>query len=180
MKHVYFHLKRGILFLVVMSIAFILNAQDITVTGKISDAEEGEYLPGVTILEKGTVNGTVTDIDGNYTLKVPQGAILVFSFIGYAKQEIVADKPVINIQLAPEAMMLEETVVIGYGTQRKREVTGSIAKVTGNELTEIPVPSFEAGLQGKAAGVQIIQSNGMAGGGIRCSCQGARFHLCRW
>ncbi|MEA3477258.1 MAG: TonB-dependent receptor [Bacteroidota bacterium] len=172
MKHVYFHLKRGILFLVVMSVAFILNAQDITVTGKISDAEEGEYLPGVTILEKGTVNGTVTDIDGNYTLKVPQGAILVFSFIGYAKQEIVADKPVINIQLNPEALMLEETVVIGYGTQRKREVTGSIAKVSGNELTEIPVPSFEAGLQGKAAGVQIIQSNGMAGAGSAVRVRG--------
>jgi len=151
---------------------FMLNAQDITVTGRISDAEEGEYLPGVTIVEKGTTNGTVTDIDGNYAIKVPQGAILVFSFVGYAKQEIVADKIMVNVQLSPEAMMLEETVVIGYGTQRKREVTGSIAKVSGKELTEIPVPSFEAGLQGKAAGVQIIQSNGMAGAGSAVRVRG--------
>jgi len=172
MKHVYFHLKRGILFLVWMSMVFMLNAQDITVTGRISDAEEGEYLPGVTIVEKGTTNGTVTDIDGNYAIKVPQGAILVFSFVGYAKQEIVADKIMVNVQLSPEAMMLEETVVIGYGTQRKREVTGSIAKVSGKELTEIPVPSFEAGLQGKAAGVQIIQSNGMAGAGSAVRVRG--------
>ena len=121
MKHLYFHLKRGILFLVLMSLVLMANAQDITVSGKISDADEGEYLPGVTIIEKGTSNGTVTDIDGNFTIKVPQGNILVFSFIGYAKQEIVADKVQINVQLSPEAMMLEETVVIGYGTQRKKE-----------------------------------------------------------
>ncbi|MBE9492273.1 MAG: TonB-dependent receptor [Bacteroidetes bacterium] len=172
MKHFYFSLKYGTIFLLLFFCTLNIKAQDITVTGTVIDAEEGTYLIGVTILEKGTTHGTVTDINGDYSIKVTKGTMLVFSFIGYTSQEVIADKPIINVKLRPKAMLLEETVVIGYGTQRKKNLTGSISKVTGKELTEIPIPSFEAGLQGKAAGVQIIQSNGMAGAGSAVRVRG--------
>ncbi len=173
MKQIYKQLNWVIqLFLLILT-AQTLMAQTIPVSGSVTDSQDGTYLVGVTVLEKGTTNGTVTDIDGNFSLKVPRGATLVFSFIGYdpVEVEIKDDSPLI-ISLKTKATMLNETVVVGYGTQRKRNLTGSISKVSGAELNEIPVPSFEAGLQGKAAGVQVIQSSGLAGAGSAIRIRG--------
>ena len=151
----------------------MLSGQQVTISGKVTDKDDGISLPGVSILVKGTVFGTTTDFEGNYNLSVDQSATLVFSYVGYSAQEIpVAGRTVINVQLSMEVEKLNEVMVVGYGTQRKRELTGSITKITGEDLVQIPIPSFEAGLQGKATGVQIIQSNGMAGSGSAIRIRG--------
>lgn len=150
-----------------------LFAQTQVVTGSVTDAVTGEPLPGVTIVSKGTTVGAVSDFEGSYRIEVPSGVTLVFSFVGYATQEIeILDQTSIHVKLEEETTELDEVVVVGYGTQRKRTLTGSIAKVDGSQITEIPVSTFAAGLQGKAAGVQIIQSNGMAGAGSAIRIRG--------
>ena len=108
----------------------LLLAQDKTVTGKVSDGETGERFPGVNILEKGTSNGTVTDIDGNYRVTVSEGATLVISYIGYESQEqIVGNRSVIDVSLVSDIQQLAEIVVIGYGTQDKKEITSAVTSV---------------------------------------------------
>ena len=150
-----------------------LSAQTQVITGTVTDANTGEPLPGVTVISKGTTAGSVTDLYGNYSLSVVRGAILVFSYVGYASHEIlVEDQISIDVQLEEETTELDEVFVIGYGTQRKRNLTGTIAKVDGSQITATPVSTFAAGLQGKAAGVQIIQSNGMAGAGSAVRIRG--------
>ncbi len=144
-----------------------------TVTGKVTDAADGMPLPGVNILVKGTSTGSVTDFDGNFAINVTDDAVLVFSFVGFQSQEIsVGTQSIINIQLGQDITQLGEIVVVGYGVQSKREVTGSISKVGGEELQSIAVPSFEAALQGKAAGVQVIQGSGTAGAGSMIRVRG--------
>ncbi len=130
-----------------------------TVTGK-----NGEPIPGATVLIKGAMAGTVTDFDGNFQLSdVPGDAILVFSFVGFQPQEIpVAGKSTINVVLEEESIGLEEVVAIGYGSQKKRDLTGSVASVSTEEMKSLPMPSVGDAMQGKAAGVQII-SNGTPG-----------------
>ena len=130
-------MKKRILWLrylfIFLAIAFasIAYAQEITVTGKVKDAADGSSIPGVTIMVKGTTTGTVTDIDGKYSIKVKTGAILAFSFMGYQTQEIpVAGKQVIDVTLAASVTSLNEVVVIGYGSVRKKDLTGSVATVT--------------------------------------------------
>jgi TonB-linked SusC/RagA family outer membrane protein len=146
-----------------------VSAQNIS--GTITD-ENKEPLPGVSIVVQGTQTGAATDFDGKFTISglSPGSYILEISFIGYASLErsvaVVADETTrIEIQMEPEASELDEVVVVGYGVQRKREVTGSIVSVKGKELTEIPTPSFETGLQGKAPGVQVVTGSGLAGSG---------------
>jgi len=141
-------------------------AQQHKVTGKVTDASDGSGLPGVNVLEQGTTNGTVTDVDGNFSINVKENATIVFSYIGYKTQLIeIGNKSAINVSLSLDVTQLGEVVVVGYGTQSKREITGSIAKIDGSKLKEIQVPSFEAALQGQAAGVQVIQSSGLSGSG---------------
>lgn len=139
-------------------------AQDNIVSGKVTTTNN-EGLPGVNVVIQGTTQGTVTDIDGNYNLPVPDpNATLVFSFIGYAPQEIpVNSQSTINVTLEEDVEQLEEVVVVGYGTQRKSDLTGSVSQVTGEELTKIPTPSVEQALQGKVAGVQVTQASGEPG-----------------
>ncbi len=158
-------MKKKLLVLMMIGGLFpsLLLAQK-TVSGKVTDVLDGMPLPGVNILVKGTTLGTVTDFDGNYTISVAEDATLVFSFVGYQSEELlVGNQTVINIQMSQDVTQLGEIVVVGYGVQTKREVTGSISKVGGEELQSISVPSFEAALQGKAAGVQVIQGSGTAG-----------------
>jgi TonB-linked SusC/RagA family outer membrane protein len=140
-------------------------AQGTVVTGSVSDAETGDPLPGVNIVEKGTANGTTTDSEGRYTLSVsgPE-ARLVFSFIGYATQEIVVGaQSAINVTLAPDIAALEEVVVVGYGEQKKSVVTGSISQVSGESLAKVPNGRIETALQGRVAGVTIAQNSGQPG-----------------
>ena len=141
--------------------AFTLNAQ-IAVTGKIIDSDTKEGIPGVNISIKGTTTGTVTDLDGKYTLNVPnQDAILVVSFIGYTTQEItVGSQKEINVSLAPDIAALDEVVVIGYGTARRSDLTGSIASLSSEELKKIPMASTADILKGRLPGVNVTTTDG--------------------
>src|SRR5690606_27020571 len=114
--------------------------QQRTVSGKVTDVD-GEELPGVNVVVKGTTHGTVTDISGNYQLSVPEeGAVLVFSYVGFLSEEIpVGNQSVIDISLVPTIESLSEVVVIGYGTVKKSDLTGSVASIKAEELQAVPV-----------------------------------------
>ncbi|PHN05690.1 SusC/RagA family TonB-linked outer membrane protein [Flavilitoribacter nigricans] len=160
----------GILFL-----SFNLSAQDFRVNGKVTSAEDGLGLPGVNILVKGTTNGAVTDIDGNYEISVPDGsAVLVFSYIGYSGQEIeVGSRNTIDIDLSPDARALEEVVVVGYGTVKKSDLTGSVVSLKSDDLTPGANVSMEQMLQGRAPGVLISQETGEPGAAMSITIRGA-------
>jgi TonB-dependent starch-binding outer membrane protein SusC len=142
-------------------------AQSRTVTGRVLDAETKEPVPFATVQIKDTNRGTTTDLEGRFSLEIDaNNSILVIRTLGYEIQEIeLVNRTQINVQLRQSISELDELVVVGYGTQTKREITGSIAKVDGSSLRAVQVPSFEAGLQGLAAGVQVIQGSGLAGAG---------------
>ncbi|GAB2605270.1 SusC/RagA family TonB-linked outer membrane protein [Spirosoma areae] len=131
----------------------------IRITGKVTDGATSTGLPGVTVQVKGTTTGTVTDASGAYTIQAEETATLVFSSIGYVKSEIaVGGRAVINVPLTEDTRALQEVVVVGYGTQRKSDVTGATVTIKGEELVKQPVLTATQALQGKAAGVQIISS----------------------
>jgi len=134
------------------------------VTGRVTDAN-GSRLPGVSVVIKGTTNGTITDGDGNYSItNLPENATLRFSFVGMRAQEVaVGRKTSIDIMLAEETIGLNEVVSIGYGTQRKSDLTGSIVSVKSNEIKTLPVNSIAEALQGRVAGVMVDKNNGKPG-----------------
>lgn len=144
------------------------------ITGTVTDAQNGETLPGVNILVKGTSTGASTDQNGNFELEVPSlRDTLVVTYIGYQRQELpINGQTEINIQLTPEAIIGEELVVVGYGTQQRRDLTGSISSVSAEDLTNEPTTSFDNALQGKLAGVRVVQSNGAPGGRTRIRIRG--------
>jgi TonB-linked SusC/RagA family outer membrane protein len=138
-----------------------LHAQNRPLTGRVVGSD-GAGLPGVTVLVKGGTQGTATDVDGRYTLSAPSTATtLVFSFVGYASQEVKIGAGPINVTLVSNPTSLDEAVVIGYGTQSRRELTGSVATITGKEIATTPVQSFDQALQGRASGVAITTPNGV-------------------
>ncbi len=144
-----------------------------TISGKITD-ETGQALPGVNILEKGTSNGTSTGIDGTYSIRVSSGnAVLSVSFIGYLNQEIsVGNQTAIDFNLALDQEQLKEVVVVGYGTQRKKDLTGAVASVGAKDIQKVPVSGLDQALQGQVAGLQISQSNGAPGGNTNILIRG--------
>jgi len=148
--------------------------QGTDVTGQIISSEDSQPLPGVNVIIKGTAVGTITDIDGKYKLSVPNSeAILVFSSVGYNSEEVlVGTRTVINISMVPDITQLEELVVIGYGTQKKSDLTGSISSINEEDLKATVVNSFEQALQGRAAGVQVFQNSGQPGGGVSVRVRG--------
>ena len=148
-------------------------AQNKTVSGTITSEVDGSPLPGVNVIVKGTNTGTVTDFNGEYSVNAATDATLVISFIGYQTTEVpVNNRSVIDIVLEEDVQQLDEIVVTGYGTQTKRDVTGSIATVKGEELAEVPVGSFDQALQGRAAGVQVNRASGVPGAGVRIQVRG--------
>lgn len=146
--------------------ALAAKSVDRTVKGKVTDKEKGEGLPGVNVVLKGTSTGTTTDGEGHYTLAVPEsGAVLVFSFVGYVSQEMaVGNRSVLDIAIESDTKALSEVVVIGYGTAKKSDLTGSVGSVKEAELRERPVPSLNQALQGKVSGVQVNINSGRPGG----------------
>ena len=146
---------------------------DKTVTGNITD-ENNESLPGANIVVKGTTTGTISDLDGNYRLNVPNETdTLVFSSVGFETQEIpVRGRSVINVHMLPDLRALEEIVVVGYGSVKKSDLTGAVSSVSGEELEKLPVTSLEQGLQGRAAGVQVTQTDAAPGGAISIRIRG--------
>ncbi len=144
------------------SLSFLM-AQEITVTGVVHD-NEGETLPGVSVVVKGTTHGTVTDIEGNFEIKVPQGATLEFSYVGFQPQEIrITNQERLNVVLNVSTVGLDEVVVVGYGTQSRRTVTSAITKVGGEALQNIPISTVGEGLKGKIAGARIYSNNNTPG-----------------
>ncbi|RJE75435.1 SusC/RagA family TonB-linked outer membrane protein [Reichenbachiella sp. MSK19-1] len=140
------------------------QAQDTTVKGQVKD-ETGETLPGVSILIKGTTKGTVTDLDGNYSITVSdQNAVLSFSFIGYITQEVaVGSRSTVDVSLQADIQSLEEVVVVGYGAQKKSVVTGAISSVKAKDLESQPISRVEQALQGRTSGITVASTSGQPG-----------------
>lgn len=153
-----------LIFLSILLLPEPLHAQGgFTVKGVVTD-HTGFPLPGANVSEKGTTKGTITDLDGNFTLSVSRkGTTLVVSFMGYQSKEVKANEPNMKIQLSESSKQLEEVVVVGYGTMKKRDVTGAITSITSDEIEKkMPTNVFEA-LQGASAGVQIVSGSGQPG-----------------
>ncbi|MGW1454962.1 SusC/RagA family TonB-linked outer membrane protein [Salegentibacter agarivorans] len=149
------YLKRGLFIVTFFCFGFITAQQ--TVTGTVSD--ESGPIPGVNVIERGTSNGTTTDFDGNYSIDVSEGAVLVFSYISYQTQEIaVNDQSVIDVNLVAGSESLDDVIVVGYGTQSRAEVTGAISSIDTEEINSLPVSTAEQALQGRASGVTVINS----------------------
>lgn len=147
------------------------NNQARLVTGKVVTAD-GEPIIGANVVEKGTMNGTVTDLDGTFSMDLSSNSVLQISYIGYlATEKRVGDQRNITIQLAEDSQSLDEVVVVGYGTVRKRELTGAVGSVSSDEISSIPVSRFEQAIQGRIAGVNITQS-GVPGGDVNVRIRG--------
>lgn len=160
------------LFLLCTFYSFSLTAQVKTISGTVTD-ELDLPLPGVNISETGTLNGVTTDFDGNYTIKVKEGGSLTFSFVGYKTKEIqISEQEVLDVGLKPDLQQLENVVVVGYGTVQKKDVTGSVANVDMEKLTEAPVVNFDKALAGRVAGVQVNASNGEPGSEMNITIRG--------
>lgn len=135
----------------------------VTVSGRVVDAA-GEPVIGATIMEKGTNNGTITDFDGNYTLKTSEGSTLLISYVGYEKQELKVDgSKKMSVVMEEENNTLNETIVVGYGTQKKVSVTGSMASVKGSDITDVPVPNITNALAGRLPGLVSYNRSGEPG-----------------
>ena len=159
-----------IAFTLVSMFAFSQTRQ---ISGRVSDVKD-QGLPGVTVLIKGTGSGTTTDIDGNYNINIEAGKSLIFSFMGFISQEItILNQSVINITLLEDSKLLDEVVVVGYGVQRKKDITTSVAVVDDKALKDRPIVTVSQALQGKAAGVQVTQPSGKPGSGLAVRVRGA-------
>ncbi|MDT0688896.1 SusC/RagA family TonB-linked outer membrane protein [Salegentibacter sp. F188] len=157
-----------VFFLLMLVTGFTMQAQDnITVTGTVIEADTQAPLPGVTIVQEGTSNGTATDFDGNFSITVPSDAVLLASFIGYRTEEIAVDgQEYIQFILQPDLEAMDEIVVVGYGTLKKTDLTGSVSSVSSEDLTERNLTNPLEALQGNMPGVQITTSTGRIGDGF--------------
>ncbi len=151
----------------------ITIAEPVKITGTVKD-EAGEELVGLTVQVKGTSYGTITDINGNFTLDIEDpDAVLIFSYIGYLTKEIKAgNQSTINVVMQADVEQLKEVVIVGYGTQVKRNLSSSITSVDAEKINPAAVNSFESGLQGIAAGVQVTTSSALAGSAVRIRVRG--------
>jgi TonB-linked SusC/RagA family outer membrane protein len=157
---------KTILLSLFISIALIhsVTAQERSVSGSVFDGTSGEGLPGATVQIKGTTNGTITDFNGQYKLSVTDEAVLIVNFIGYTTQEVaVGNQSVLDITLVEDVAQLDEIVVIGYGVQRKKVVTGAIESVSAEEISLTPILRVEQALQGRTPGVQVTNQSGQPG-----------------
>ena len=142
------------------------------ISGTVTD-QNSLPLPGVNVLIKGTTTGTQTDFDGKYTIGADDSDVLVFSYLGQKTQEItVGSKTVVDVQMEEDASQLEEVVVVGYGTQKKSDLTGSIGSVSGDDIARLPVASVDNALQGRAAGAFVSSPSGTPGAGISIQIRG--------
>lgn len=146
--------------------AFQALAQDRTVTGVVTSADDGSTLPGVNIMIKGTTTGAITGADGSYSISVPSsGGILVFSFIGFTTQEFeIGSRSAINVSLTEDITQISEIIVVGYGTTQKEALTGSVGIVDAETFQQIPMASFEDAMKGSVAGMQVTALDGQPGG----------------
>jgi TonB-linked SusC/RagA family outer membrane protein len=150
------------------------HAQEIKVSGKVSDANTGEALAGVNVVVKGTAAGTITDIDGNYAVSTNSGSILLFSYVGYLTEEITANQTTLNISLTEDVTSLEEVVISGLASSVKRSNSANaVATVSGDMLSgKTGIQTLDAGLQGKVVGANILSNSGAPGGGVSMKLRG--------
>lgn len=151
-----------------------LLAQTKRVTGRVVSAVATDSaLYGISVQVKGTKVGTVTDNDGAFALDVPANGVLVFSSVGYTTKEVpVGDQTTITVQLGADVQSLQQVVVIGYGTQRRQDLTGAVSSVSAAQIQKIPVTTVDQALQGRAAGVQVTNNDGAPGGNISVLIRG--------
>ena len=161
-------------FLLAILVGVQAMAQDRTVSGKVTSADDGTVLPGVSVTLKGSTKGTSTDANGVYKITVPANATLAFSFIGFTTSEIkVGSRSIIDAQLVTNAQELNEVVITNYGSSlNKREFTGASSKIKGESFKDLPVQSFDRAIQGRAAGVQVTSANGVPGGAVQIRVRG--------
>jgi TonB-dependent starch-binding outer membrane protein SusC len=168
-------IRSGVM-LIAVQLLFTLTAfsQQWMVTGKVTDSQSGEALPGVNVILKGTTRGTITKSDGTYSIDaLTRDAVIAYSFIGYTARELPVDgRNEIDVQLNIETTQLDEVVAIGYGTVRKRDITGSVSSVKGSDLQAIPVASAEQAIAGKLAGVQVLSTEGSPDAEIKIRVRG--------
>ncbi len=151
--------KLMFLFYLILSVTTVFSQQS-EVTGTVTESETGEPIPGVSVTIKGTTSGTITDFEGNYTIQTTNNDVLVFSFVGLLSQEVaVNNRTTINIQLEQSTELLGDVVVVGYGTQKKADLTGSIGSVSSGDILKQPSLNAVQSIQGKIAGVNIISSD---------------------
>ncbi|MEQ9288006.1 MAG: SusC/RagA family TonB-linked outer membrane protein [Cyclobacteriaceae bacterium] len=147
---------------------------EVEVSGKITD-ENGQGLPGASIVVKGTTNGTTSDLDGNYKLSVPENSVVIISFVGYITREVeVGSRSVIDLQMEVDAGQLEEVVVVGYGTVKKSDVTGAVSSITSQDISELPLVSPQDAIQGRVAGVDVISTGTTPGSNSNIRIRGRR------
>ncbi|MBO5804949.1 MAG: TonB-dependent receptor [Bacteroidales bacterium] len=157
-------MKKLILVAIAALLSFAAVAQNVQVSGTVTDAADGSPLIGASIIVKGTQTGASTDVDGKYTMSVPSNAVLQFVYIGYYPIEIpVNGRQTIDVSLTPEAESLEETIVVAYGTAKKGTYTGAASVVKQDAIKDVPSLSFESAMNGKVAGMQITTTSGQAG-----------------
>ncbi len=142
-----------------LSVTILYAQEKISISGKVTDATSGEVLPGVTVVVKGTTTGIITDADGNYTIETAGNGILSFSFVGMESQEVaINNRTTISIQLKEQSFSVDEVVVVGYGTQKVKDLTSSITTVKSDDLAKTPSGQAMQALQGKVAGLQVVSS----------------------
>jgi TonB-linked SusC/RagA family outer membrane protein len=169
-------MKRAVLILIfIAGIQSLLRAQGSQVSGKVTAAGSGEALPGVTILLEGTGTGTSTDVDGQYSLQVSSPeSVLIYSYIGYVTKKVkVGNRATLAVELEVDTKSLDEVVVVGYGTVKKSDLTGSLSQVKGKELNAFPATNVLQALSGRAPGVQVVQNTGAPGGAVSVRIRGA-------
>lgn len=152
-----------------------LLAQGLRISGRITSAQDGQPIPGVNVVVKGTTNGISSDANGNYSLSVPgANTTVLFTSIGLVSQEInIGNRTVVNVAMAEAVNELTQVVVTGYNTTQRKDITGSVASISPDKFKNIPVASFDQALQGQAAGVQVTQSSGTPGGGLTVRVRGS-------
>ncbi|HKL66601.1 MAG TPA: TonB-dependent receptor [Bacteroidales bacterium] len=167
--------KKIILFNLIMCIGIqVIFAQNIRITGTVTEDETGQPMPGVTIKLQGTSQGTATDMDGTYSIQVPgSDAVLEFSFVGYTPQEItVGNRTTINVSMVESLQKIDDVIVVAYGTASKVSFTGSAAAIQSKEIEKVPVTSFEKTLEGNVAGVTVAETSGQPGSGTEIRIRG--------
>lgn len=158
-------MRKMLLFMLVSAFSGFLMAQKLTVTGKVISASDKTPLTGVTVIEKNTQNGTITDLKGEYSIELSSDGILVFSFIGMETlEEKVGMRKIIDVELNDDNIKLDEVLVVGYSTSSKKLISGSVGAVSEDEIKNVPLRTIDGVLQGKAAGVSITQNSGTPGG----------------
>ena len=159
--------------LLMLLFPLMMAAQGITIKGTVVSEADGYPLPGVTVKVLGTNNATVTDIDGNYTLSTNSAGTLEYSFVGCKTQtRKFSGSQTIDITLADDSNMLDEVVMIGYGTMKKSDLTGSVATVNTDQMKKVPAVSIDQALQGRAAGVSVNLNSGQPGAGATVRIRG--------